>query len=287
MHPVSSGGFNTRAYKECRNCFLDKNKGERKAKKAGKTAAALMGNSSFESMSSSYGSSPPHPASRISSATHTWTNATLRGHRGIPGDHPCIGVVFTLPTPAGFVVGAIADSGAQLTIIPESHLCAGRIDLCKVQTREVELSAANGAKINATSSSSEQFRTTSKVYVVSNVDECYLSCDVRRGLKIIDANFQEAGGMNLNQHGNNKLGWDRTRTVIECSPFSSYQLHMDRSGCMVKRTRQHLWELDPLDVAPAAPAPRRPQEQRPHLKPIQLPPEEAAHKALVINPSII
>ena len=50
--------------------------------------------------------------------------------------------------------------------------------------------------INATSTSGEQFHRTSKVYMVSNVDECFLSWDVLRGLKIIDANFPEAGGRN-------------------------------------------------------------------------------------------
>ena len=35
--------------------------------------------------------------------------------------------------------------------------------------------------------------------MVSNIDECYLSCDVLRGLKIIDASFPKAGGMHQNQ----------------------------------------------------------------------------------------
>ena len=82
----------------------------------------------------------------ISSATATRTNATLRGQRRVPGDHLRLDVVFTLPTAAGFVEmrveGAVADSGAQLTIIPETHLHAGRNDLCNVS----QLSAASGAK---------------------------------------------------------------------------------------------------------------------------------------------
>ena len=66
------------------------------------------------------------------------------------------------------VEGAVTDSGAQLMIIP-------------VKTPKVELLEANGAKMNvvgvvnahikATSPSGEQFRTTSKFYKVSYVDE--------------------------------------------------------------------------------------------------------------------
>ena len=88
------------------------------------------------------------------------------------------------------VEGALADSGAQLTIILASCLRAGRINLCNVKTPKVELSAANRVKmnilgvvnahINATSPSGKQFRTTSKVYVVSNMDNCNLYCDVLR-----------------------------------------------------------------------------------------------------------
>ena len=158
--------------------------------------------------------------------------------------------------------------------------------MCDVKAPKVDLSAANGAKmnvtgvvnahINATSTSGEQFHTTTKVYVVSNVDECYLSCDVLRGLKIIDNDFPEAGGRHLNQHGNNNLGWDRTGTVVECLPFASYQLRMDGSGRVAKKTYQHLQVFDSLNVPPEAPAPRRPPEQRQQHNPIQPPPEGSA-----------
>ena len=80
--------------------------------------------SSFESTGSPNESSGPPPASCVSSATATRTNATLKGQHRIPGDHPRLNVAFTLPTAAGFVEmrvdGAVADSGAQLTIIPAS-----------------------------------------------------------------------------------------------------------------------------------------------------------------------
>ena len=49
-------------------------------------AAALAGNFSFEST----GSYKSPPASRISSATTTWTNITLRGQRRVQGDYPRI-----------------------------------------------------------------------------------------------------------------------------------------------------------------------------------------------------
>ena len=147
-----SGGFNARAYKECRNCFLDKKKGDRKAKMTGKTAVALADNSSFKSTGSSSRSSPPPPASCVSNTTTTQTNATLKGQRQIPGDHPRLDVVFTLSTTAAFIEmrmdGAVADSVAQLTIIPASRLCAGKINLCDVKAPEVDLTAANRAKMD-------------------------------------------------------------------------------------------------------------------------------------------
>ena len=51
---------------------------------------------------------------------------------------------------------------------------------------------------------------------------------------------------------------------------------MDGSGRLAKRTQQHIQEFNPLNVAPEAPAPRPPPEQRLQLDPIQPPPVEEA-----------
>ena len=55
------------------------------------------------------------------------------------------------------------------------------------------------AAINALAPSGERFWCTSKVYVVENIDEVYLSLDVLRGLHIVGRNFLEAG-TSPNQH---------------------------------------------------------------------------------------
>ena len=61
-----------------------------------------------------------------------------------------------------------------------------------------------------------------------------------------------------NQHGNNPLVWDKTGTVVDILPNSSFQVKLDCSGRLAKRTRQHLQGFQPLDVQPVHPAMTRP-----------------------------
>ena len=61
-----------------------------------------------------------------------------------------------------------------------------------------------------------------------------------------------------NQHGPNKLGWDRSGTIVETLPHSAYQVSMDGSGRLAKQPRQHLRPFKPWDQAP-------PQETRPEV----------------------
>ena len=56
-----------------------------------------------------------------------------------------------------------------------------------------------------------------------------------------------------NQHGNHPLMWDKTGTVVELLPNSAYQVKMDGSGSLAKRTRQHLRRFQPFDVQPVHP----------------------------------
>ena len=53
-----------------------------------------------------------------------------------------------------------------------------------------------------------------------------------------------------NQHGNHPTKWDRTGTIVEIVPNSSFQVHIDGSGRLAKRTRQHLRKFKPLDAPP-------------------------------------
>ena len=73
----------------------------------------------------------------------------------------------------------------------------------------MNLRAANNARINvqgmadatisALSPSGERFITSSKIYVVRNVDKVYLSLDVLVDVKIVNEHFPAAGAGN--QHG--------------------------------------------------------------------------------------
>ena len=83
---------------------------------------------------------------------------------------------------------AMADSGTQITIFPASLMEASGIQLAGMHKSKVDLRAANNTKmdvqgvvdaaISGLSPSGVRFKTTSKVYIVQNVDEVYLSFDV-------------------------------------------------------------------------------------------------------------
>ena len=75
---------------------------------------------------------------------------------------------------------------------------------------------------SALSPSGERFKTTSRVYIVRNVDEVYLSLDVLVGLRIANEFFPVAGAGN--QHGAQAGAWDRTGTVTEQLPHASYSI---------------------------------------------------------------
>ena len=107
----ANGGWNSRSYKECRDCCLSKRKSEKRNKKGGRKMNAAA--QTFDS-DSSFRSLPP---ARIFSAS-LHTNATLCGQRSPAGDHPCLDIKFTFPMASDFIEmkteGAVADSGAQL-----------------------------------------------------------------------------------------------------------------------------------------------------------------------------
>ena len=79
------------------------------------------------------------------------------------------------------IKNAVADSGAQITIVPASLLDQSGIKIAGLCQSKVDLRAANNARIDvqgvadATISellpSGECFETSSKIYVVHNVSE--------------------------------------------------------------------------------------------------------------------
>ena len=106
------------------------------------------------------------------------------------------------------VKNAVADSGAQITIVPASLLKQEGIAITGLRRSGMDLRAANNARINvegvaeatisALSATGERFQTSTKVYVVRDVEEVYLSLDVLVGLQLVDDQFPAAG---RNQHG--------------------------------------------------------------------------------------
>ena len=123
-------------------------------------------------------------------------------------------------TPGGHmelkIKDAVADSRAQITIVPASLLDQSEIEIAGIRQSKVDLRAANNAKIDvqgvtdatisALSPSGERFKTSSKIYIVRNVNEVYLSLDVLVGLRIVNEFFPAAG--DGNQHGAQAGAWD-------------------------------------------------------------------------------
>ena len=150
---------------------------------------------------------------RISSAKVSRTNARLCGQATGHANHPRLEVLLSFATPGGRkefkVKNAVADSGAQITILLASLLSQEGIAITGLRRSQVDLRAANNAKIevqsvadatiSALSPSRKRYRTTTTAYVVKNVDQVYLSLDVLVGLRIINEHFPTAGAGN--QHG--------------------------------------------------------------------------------------
>ena len=74
-----------------------------------------------------------------------------------------------------------------------------KVDLRAANNAKIDVQGVADATISALSPSGERFKTTSKVYIVRNVDEVYLSLNVLVGLRIVDEFFPVAGAGN--QHG--------------------------------------------------------------------------------------
>ena len=139
---------------------------------------------------------------------------------------------------------AVADYGAQITIVPASLLDQSGIEIAGVRQSKVALRAANNtridvqgianATISALSPSGERFKTSTKIYIVRNVSKVYLSLDVLVGLRIVNEFFPAAGAGN--QHGAQEGAWDRTGTVTEQLPHASYSVKVNGSGRVSQQT---------------------------------------------------
>ena len=170
-------------------------------------AANTPNRPAFEAQPSSHS---PTREVRISSAKVARTNARLCGQATGHANHPRLEVLLSFATPGARkefkVKNAVADSGAQITIVPASLLSQEGIAITGLRRSRVDLRAANNAKIDvqgiadatisALSPTGECFRTTTTAYVVKNVDEVYLSSDMLVGLHIVNEHFPTAGAGN-------------------------------------------------------------------------------------------
>ena len=149
----------------------------------------------------------PTREARVSSARVNRACVMLCGHTEGASSHPRLEVLLSFKTDAGLkefrVKDAVADSGAQITIIPAKILSNEGLAITGLRRSSINLRAANNVKmdvlrvvdasISALSPSGERFSTATSAYVVKNVDEVFLSLEVMVGLRIIDRQFPTAG----------------------------------------------------------------------------------------------
>ena len=64
-----------------------------------------------------------------------------------------------------------------------------KVDLRAANNAKIDVQGVKDATISALSPSGERFKTTSRVYIVRNVDKVYLSLDVLVGLRIVNEFF--------------------------------------------------------------------------------------------------
>ena len=124
-------------------------------------------------------------------------------------------------------------SGIQISGLRES-----KVDLRAANNAKIDVQGVTDATNSALSPSGKRFKTTSRVYIIRNVDKLYLPLDVLVGLKIVNGFFPVAGAGN--QNGAQAGAWDRTGTVTEQLPHASYSIKVDGSSRISQRTRQHL-----------------------------------------------
>ena len=144
------------------------------------------------------------------------------------------------------VMGAVADSGAQVSIFPSKMLQGNTPITFAPSPSKTDIRGADGSSlsvtgvvdstVSATNQSGEIISSKVRFYVVNNVSECYLSCDAMRGLKIVNEHFPEAGSGNRH----NDKAWNRSGIVVERKGFGQYQVKLDGSGRLSLRTRAHL-----------------------------------------------
>ena len=175
----NNGSYNLYPYESCRDCFLAKKpaRGGRKSVEANTPSRPT-----FQAQPSSH---LPTREARISSASVARTNARLCGQATGHANHPRLKVLLSFTTPGGRkefkVKNAVADSGAQITIVPASLLSQEGIAVTGLRRSRVDLRAANNPRIDvqgiadATISGVADWRTISHNDSHIRGKECRLS----------------------------------------------------------------------------------------------------------------
>ena len=183
---MRSGGFNKNAYTRCRDCAVK----ERREKLRARRNISL--NENCDSASNDEDKAVAS-AFRIAAS----------GNRS----HPRLPITVTMPSRSGpfdiKVMGAVADSGAQVSIFPSKMLqgntpitfapSPSKTDIRGADGSPLVVTGAVDSTVAATNQSGEIISTEVKFYMVENVSECYLSWDAMRGLRIVNEHFPEAG----------------------------------------------------------------------------------------------
>ena len=193
-------------------------------------------------------------------------------------------------SPIVFRAEAIADSGAQITVIPADMIYNRDIAIKRINHSSGTLHAANNvpievlgfaeAEIEAISPCGQRFSTSTPVYLVEHISEIFLSLEVMFALHIVDSSFPTAGsglrhkkknapaapcGCNFNQSRDAGLGsttdqdfrhqWPNSRTSL-CSPQVGERQVLQASSVA---PRHPSWAYEPQTRGRRA---GRPQEDR-------------------------
>ena len=286
-----NGSCNQRPYEECRACFL-------KSKNASKklAAAEFSETDSDECITARMSAvqlvvKPPLGEPSVSVASS----------ESSPGEHPRLDVRFSIPTVEGprdiAVNGAVADSGAQVCIMPAKlirrlpSLCiaknAAYAHLKGADNNDLDVIAVVDASLSALSNTGDRISTSVRLYIVEGVDECYISCNAMKGLRIIDEHFPQPGvkahdcrlcatttastcrciprSLPPSRHPTQPPRWDKSGIITESRPHGAYIIKMDGSGRVSQRTRAHIKPVF-LPFSPGVTSTQQQQQQ--HAPPL-------------------
>ena len=196
--PQANGVWNRTPHKSCKKCYL-----AAKAKRRQQKHASAVTDGDAE---------PIDVPDSLQFCSAEFGAARRPGRRA---GHPRLDVRISMPTSVGDVdidvTGAVADSGSQVCLIPESALEAfpDPIECCDPSSVPVRMATSAAmsivkvfqGRISATTGTGDRLSHEGRVYVARGISECYLSCDAMRSLRIIDEHFPTAGAAKASDCG--------------------------------------------------------------------------------------